>query len=101
MKGYIILASVILILCLYQLALMMEMMMNTDKKLIVILLGPPGSGKGTQTKLLSDALSIPQISTGDLFREHMKKDTPLGLKAKTFINAGKAGSRWACVGDAR
>lgn len=89
MKKNIILASVILAVCAYQLILIMEMMMNDEKKLIVILLGPPGSGKGTQTKLLSQAFSIPQISTGDLFREHMKKDTPLGLKAKEFINAGK------------
>lgn len=60
-----------------------------NQKLIVILLGPPGSGKGTQTKLLSEALSIPQISTGDLFRDQMKRETPLGLEAKKFINAGK------------
>lgn len=63
--------------------------MTQDKKLIVILLGPPGSGKGTQTKMLSEALELPQISTGDLFREHMKKETPLGLQAKGYINAGK------------
>ncbi|MBN9377857.1 MAG: adenylate kinase [Chlamydiales bacterium 38-26] len=63
--------------------------MTQDKKLIVILLGPPGSGKGTQTKMLSEALGLPQISTGDLFREHMKKATPLGLQAKEYINAGK------------
>ena len=63
--------------------------MNNEKKLIVVLLGPPGSGKGTQAKLLSKALAIPQVSTGDLFREHMKNDTPLGLKAKEYINAGK------------
>lgn len=67
----------------------MRINMNQQKKLVVILLGPPGSGKGTQAKLLSAALSIPQISTGDLFRENMRKETPLGLKAKGFINAGK------------
>jgi adenylate kinase len=61
----------------------------TEKKLIVVLLGPPGSGKGTQAKMLAEAFSIPQISTGDLFREHMKKDTPLGVEAKSYINAGK------------
>lgn len=64
-------------------------MMNKDQKNIVILLGPPGSGKGTQAKLLSQALSIPQVSTGDLFREHMKNNTPLGQKAKEYINSGK------------
>lgn len=88
MKKTLILASVILAICIYQFTLIMETMMK-DKKLIVILLGPPGSGKGTQTKMLSEALSIPQISTGDLFREHMKNDTPLGTKAKGFINSGK------------
>lgn len=66
----------------------METMMK-DKKLVVILLGPPGSGKGTQTKMLSEALHIPQISTGDLFREHLKKETSLGVKAKEYMNAGK------------
>lgn len=60
-----------------------------EHRLIVILLGPPGSGKGTQTKMLSEALSIPQISTGDLFRDHMKLNSPLGQKAKEYINAGK------------
>ncbi len=91
MKGKIVLAAIIFVLSsIGQLVFTMETKMNnTDKKLIVILLGPPGSGKGTQTKLLSEALSIPQISTGDLFREHMKNDTALGLKAKGFINAGK------------
>jgi adenylate kinase len=85
----LIIGFIILAICIYPLTLIMEKMMNKDKKLIVILLGPPGSGKGTQSKLLSEALSIPQISTGDLFREHMKNDTPLGLKAKGFINAGE------------
>lgn len=88
MKKTIILASIVLAICIYQLDLIMDTMMK-DKKLVVILLGPPGSGKGTQTKMLSEALSIPQISTGDLFRDHMKKETPLGTKAKSYINAGK------------
>jgi len=56
---------------------------------IVILLGAPGSGKGTQAVRLSKELAIPHISTGDLFRENMSKNTPLGEKAKSFINAGK------------
>lgn len=89
MKGYIFLVSVLVVIGIYQLTRIMENRMNTEKRLIVILLGPPGSGKGTQAKMLSEALLIPQISTGDLFREHMKNDTPLGLKAKGFINSGK------------
>ena len=56
---------------------------------IVILLGAPGSGKGTQAIRLSKELGIPHISTGDLFRENMGKGTPLGNKAKSYIEAGK------------
>ncbi len=56
---------------------------------VIILLGPPGAGKGTHAQPLSKTLSIPHISTGDLFREHLKKETPLGKKAKGFIDQGK------------
>ncbi|HEV8051729.1 MAG TPA: adenylate kinase [Parachlamydiaceae bacterium] len=56
---------------------------------VVILLGPPGSGKGTQAMRLTKELGIPHISTGDLFRENISKDTELGKRAKTFMNAGK------------
>jgi len=47
----------------------------------VVLLGPPGAGKGTQAQKLSEKLGIPQISTGDLFRENISSGTPLGLEA--------------------
>ena len=57
--------------------------------LIIILLGPPGSGKGTQAKRLSKEFNIPQISTGDLFREHMAAVTPIGLEAKEFMSKGQ------------
>lgn len=56
---------------------------------VVILLGPPGSGKGTQATRLSKELSIPHISTGDLFRENISKNTDLGKRAKEYTNAGK------------
>jgi len=56
---------------------------------VVILLGPPGAGKGTHAKPLSVQMGIPHISTGDLFRENIRGETPLGLKAKSFIDAGK------------
>lgn len=56
---------------------------------VIIMLGPPGSGKGTQAVRLSQKLGIPHVSTGDLFRENMKNDTPVGRKAKEFINQGK------------
>ena len=49
----------------------------------MIMLGPPGAGKGTQARMLSEALGLPQISSGDIFRENLKNQTPLGLLAKT------------------
>lgn len=56
---------------------------------VLILLGPPGAGKGTQAVRLCSALSLPHVSTGDLFREHRAKGTPLGLEAQVFMDAGK------------
>ncbi len=55
----------------------------------IVLLGGPGSGKGTQAKMLVDKLGIPQISTGDIFRAALKEGTPMGLKAKTFMDKGE------------
>lgn len=57
--------------------------------IVIILLGPPGSGKGTQAKHLAKVYQIPQISTGDLFRENITKKTPIGIKAKGFIEEGR------------
>jgi adenylate kinase len=55
----------------------------------IVLVGPPGSGKGTQAKIMSDHFRLPHISTGDIFREHLKKNTSLGQQAKLFINRGE------------
>ncbi len=55
----------------------------------IVLLGAPGSGKGTQAKKIMDARGIPQISTGDLLRAAVKAGTPLGLKAKAAMDAGE------------
>ena len=55
----------------------------------LILLGPPGGGKGTQSKFLMEQFNIPQISTGDMLREHVKKNTVLGKKAKEFMDKGE------------
>jgi adenylate kinase len=55
----------------------------------MVLLGPPGAGKGTHAKILSELYQIPHISTGDLLRGQIKKSTPLGTRAKSFIDSGK------------
>ena len=55
----------------------------------IIFLGPPGAGKGTQAQRICAALGIPQVSTGDILRRAIKEQTPTGLKAKAFIDAGK------------
>lgn len=55
----------------------------------LIFLGPPGAGKGTHAVRLSQQLSIPQISTGDMLRSHVKEQTPLGLEAKKYMDAGE------------
>ena len=55
----------------------------------IILFGPPGSGKGTQAKMLVEKYNLLHISTGDLFRYEMGNDTPLGLEAKSYISKGE------------
>lgn len=54
----------------------------------VVLLGPPGAGKGTQAQLLAHELRVPQVSTGDIFRANVGQGTELGLLAKTYMDAG-------------
>jgi adenylate kinase len=54
----------------------------------VVLVGPPGAGKGTQAHFIAAHLDIPKISTGDLFRANVSRGTPLGLEAKKFMDAG-------------
>ena len=60
----------------------------TSLKMKIILIGPPGGGKGTQAKLLVEKFNIPQISTGDMLREHVKNKTTLGLQAKEYMDSG-------------
>ncbi|MGW0018809.1 adenylate kinase [Rhodococcus sp. NPDC003382] len=55
----------------------------------LVLLGPPGAGKGTQAAILSEKLGVPAISTGDLFRANIGQGTPLGVEAKKYIDAGE------------
>ncbi len=56
--------------------------------MILILLGPPGAGKGTQAALISEKYNIPHISTGDIFRQNIKNKTKLGLEAESYIHNG-------------
>ncbi|NLL29567.1 MAG: adenylate kinase [Clostridiales bacterium] len=55
----------------------------------IVLLGPPGAGKGTQAKSISNRYSIPHISTGDIFRKNISENTPLGIEAKKYIDKGQ------------
>ena len=57
--------------------------------IFIVMMGPPGAGKGTQAEIISEKLSIPHISSGDLFRENLKNDTELGKKARAFMDSGK------------
>lgn len=55
----------------------------------IVLVGPPGAGKGTQATRLAETLQIPHISTGDLFRANISQGTELGLRAKSYMDAGQ------------
>lgn len=55
----------------------------------MLIIGPQGSGKGTQAQMLSEELQIPHISTGDIFRDNIKNETELGLQAKKYIDKGE------------
>ena len=55
----------------------------------MILMGPPGAGKGTQAKFVAEHFGIPAISTGDIFRANVTQGTPLGIEAKRFMDAGE------------
>ncbi len=64
----------------------------------LIILGPPGAGKGTQAKLLAKKFNIQQISTGDILRQAVKDKTEMGLKAKSYMNQGKLVSDDVVIG---
>jgi adenylate kinase len=59
-----------------------------EKGLSIVMLGPPGAGKGTQARMLSESLKLPHISTGDMLREALKNQTELGGKARKYMDSG-------------
>jgi len=60
-------------------------------KMYLVMLGPPGAGKGTQAKEIARQLKLAHISTGDLFRENLKNETELGKLAQSYMTAGDGG----------
>jgi len=60
-----------------------------EKRINIILFGPPGSGKGTQAKILEEKFGLLQVSTGDLFRYEIGNNTPLGQEAKSYMDKGE------------
>jgi adenylate kinase len=62
--------------------------MGEQRRIFIVLLGVPGAGKGTQARLLEEALKLPQVSTGDIFRDYLKNQTKLGSLAKSYMDRG-------------
>ena len=62
---------------------------QSEQTVVLILLGPPGAGKGTQATILCDTLQIPHISTGNLLRANVQQETPIGKQAEVFMDQGK------------
>lgn len=68
---------------------LLEAQKQVNQTVVLILLGPPGAGKGTQAAILSETLQLPHISTGDLLRSNIKEGTSLGMTAKGYMDQGK------------
>lgn len=62
--------------------------MKCSESMNLIFLGPPGAGKGTQAKIISRKYSIPQVSTGDILRSAVRESTPMGIRAKEYMDSG-------------
>ena len=78
----------LIVACLSLLTTLQGAAMVDNQVQVLIMLGPPGAGKGTQAKRLAEECGIPHISTGDLFRKNLKEQTPLGLKVKDILDQG-------------
>ena len=63
--------------------------MNTDMATYIVILGPPGVGKGTQAKILAEKTGLVHVSSGDLFRDNIKNQTELGQLAQSYMNKGE------------
>lgn len=63
--------------------------MGLELRTYIVLLGPPGAGKGTQAQVISEKMTLPHISSGDIFRENLKKETELGKMATKYMNKGE------------
>lgn len=61
---------------------------NRDRGARLLIVGPPGAGKGTQAGFIAETFGIPDISTGDMFRHHIKERTPLGVEVQAIVDAG-------------
>jgi adenylate kinase len=61
---------------------------NVARGARLLIVGPPGAGKGTQARFIGECFGIPEISTGDIFRYHITNETPLGLRVKAIVSAG-------------
>jgi adenylate kinase len=81
--------SILSVLVLALVSLFKGELMAAEKQTVIILLGPPGAGKGTHAVELSKKLTLPHISTGDILRENLREKTTLGKQAKDFMDAGK------------
>lgn len=89
MKSFSLFVAALVLILPFTLFAHSTMPQTDGKQIIFIMLGAPGAGKGTQALRLSDKYGLPQIATGDLFRDNLRKQTPLGEKVKSYMEQGQ------------